>query len=119
MRLAIFVSLALAAGVTSFGASACERWDEYTGKIAKAQGDYHPRVASGARESGIVSIIGRTPDSALNPRVSCESIEVPEEWPTTLRLAPISWSGETSIGSATTPTTISRPPTASPSITRV
>src|SRR6516165_3559904 len=36
-----------------------------------------------------------------------------------LRLAPISWSGETSIGSASTPTTISRPLTASPSITGV
>ena len=44
MRFAIFVSLALAAGVTSFGASACERWDEYTGKIAKAQGDYQQAV---------------------------------------------------------------------------
>ena len=44
MRLAIFVSLALAACVTSFGASACETWAQYNDRVAKAQGDYQEAV---------------------------------------------------------------------------
>jgi hypothetical protein len=44
MRLAIFVSLALATGFASFGASACEPWAQYNDKIAKAQGDYQEAV---------------------------------------------------------------------------
>jgi hypothetical protein len=40
MRLAIFVSLALAAGVTSFGASACSNSSEYTNKMAEIQKKY-------------------------------------------------------------------------------
>jgi hypothetical protein len=44
MRLAIFVSLALATGFASYGASACEPWAQYNDKIAKAQGDYQEAV---------------------------------------------------------------------------
>jgi hypothetical protein len=44
MRLAIFVALALAAGITSFGASACEPWAQYNDRVAKAQGDYQEAV---------------------------------------------------------------------------
>ena len=54
------------------------RW-KVSGQAFPSPGFRVPRlpVPSGARESGIVSIIGRTPDSALNPRVSCESIDAP------------------------------------------
>ena len=34
----------------------------------------------------MVSIVGRTPLSALNASVSCESIKAPEAWPTAVRL---------------------------------
>jgi hypothetical protein len=44
MRLAVFVSLALTAGVISFGASACEPWSQYNDRIAKAQVNYQEAV---------------------------------------------------------------------------
>jgi hypothetical protein len=62
-------------------------------------------------------MVGRTPVSALKANVSCESMEAPEAWPVTVRLAPIRSSAETSIGSIPTPTTTSRPRTARPGIT--
>src|SRR5260221_8107669 len=40
MRLAIFVSLALAAVVTSFGASACSNTNEYNNKMTEVQQKY-------------------------------------------------------------------------------
>ena len=44
MRLAIFVSLALASGVASFSASACDTRAEYSNKINKAQTEYQLAV---------------------------------------------------------------------------
>jgi hypothetical protein len=78
-----------------------------------------PRICLGRAPKRHFSIIRLTPDGALKASVSCESIDAPAAWPTTLRLAPMSCSGETWIGWASTPTTISRPRTASPSITGV
>jgi hypothetical protein len=40
MRLAIFASLALAAGVTSFGASACSNTNEYNTRMTEVQEKY-------------------------------------------------------------------------------
>jgi hypothetical protein len=44
MRLAIFVSLALAAGVTSFGASACSNSIDYNNKMTEVQQKYQHDV---------------------------------------------------------------------------
>src|SRR6266576_3124095 len=46
MRLAICVSLALAAGVTSFGASACSNSNEYDNKMTEVQQKYKVDVAA-------------------------------------------------------------------------
>src|SRR5438105_14490563 len=46
MRLAICVSLALAAGVTSFGASACSNSNEYNDKMTEVQQKYRVDVAA-------------------------------------------------------------------------
>jgi chlorite dismutase len=44
MRLAIFVSLALASSVASFAASACDTRDDYSNKINKFQAEYQAAV---------------------------------------------------------------------------
>ena len=46
MRLAICVSLALAAGVTSFGASACTNTNQYNDKMTEVQQKYRVDVAA-------------------------------------------------------------------------
>ena len=72
--------------------------------------------ASPARSSGMVSIIGRSCDCTEKRNVSSESCEVPVEWPVIVREPPMSCKGVTSIGSAETPTTMSLPHSANPSI---
>ena len=44
MRLAIFVSLALAAGIASFDASACDTRVDYSNKISQLQNEYQTAV---------------------------------------------------------------------------
>lgn len=44
MRLAIFVSLALAAGIASFDASACDSRFDYSNKIGQLQTEYQAAV---------------------------------------------------------------------------
>jgi len=44
MRLAIFVSLALASGVASFTASACDTRADYSNKISSLQAEYQAAV---------------------------------------------------------------------------
>jgi hypothetical protein len=44
MRLAIFVSLALASGVASFAASACDTRVDYSNKINESQAEYQLSV---------------------------------------------------------------------------
>jgi hypothetical protein len=46
MRLAIFVSLALALGAVSFGASACSNTNEYNNKMTEVQQKYKLNVAA-------------------------------------------------------------------------
>jgi hypothetical protein len=46
MRFAICVSLALAAGVTSFGASACSNTNQYNDKMTEVQQKYRVDVAA-------------------------------------------------------------------------
>ena len=70
--------------------------------------------ASPARSSGSVSIIGRTPVSALKRRVSSESIAVPEAWPSITLSPPISIAAGTGRGSIDAPTIISLPSGRSP-----
>jgi len=73
-----------------------------------------PRIirayASGARSSGIVSIIGRIPCLALNASASCESSDVPDGQPCTDRRPMMASTPDTSMGSIATPTMISVPP---------
>ena len=44
MRLAIFVSLALASGIASFAASACDTRVDYSNKISRSQAEYQLAV---------------------------------------------------------------------------
>ena len=46
MRITLCIALALAAGVTSFGASACSNFNEYTDKMTEIQQKYKADVAA-------------------------------------------------------------------------
>jgi hypothetical protein len=46
MRLALCLALAFAAGVTSFGASACSSSNEYNGRMTEVQQKYKADVAA-------------------------------------------------------------------------